>query len=182
MEFSAHHAHRWVFAAAVPGNAIAIDECAIIAVKLSSLLHPEPTSSATIERDGGRSGIVPATVVAQFSPLDCNVVNEAIPAFFVGRNNEGLWVARDVTGRIGGIFLLENSAVSFARRNSQPTGCATIFPTERFELDIENSGSPLAGLVGSLIRLTSGPRRQIAATIGKMAEAAKRRLRAFPLL
>ena len=57
----------------------------------------------------------PATVTAQFRPLDPGIVNETIPAFFIGRNKEGFWVARDVNGQIGGIFLLENSALSFAR-------------------------------------------------------------------
>src|SRR6266850_2414939 len=78
---------------------------------------------------GERSGILPpgepATVAAQFQPLDPGVVSEAIPAFFIGRNKEGFWIARDAKGRIGGIFLLENSALSFAKRHSQPGGCAT---------------------------------------------------------
>src|ERR1035437_8818615 len=85
-------------------------------------------STAGIERESERSGIspadAPATVIAQFRPLDLGIVNEAIPAFFIGRNMEGFWIARDVKGQIGGIFLLENSAVSFARKNSRPAGCA----------------------------------------------------------
>jgi hypothetical protein len=105
----------------------------------------------------------PATITAQFRPLDPGVVNEAIPAFFIGRNQEGFWVARDVNGRIGGIFLLEDSAVSFARRQSGPAACATIFPSERFELDLENSGNPLVPRLGPLLRLW----RRIAPLIGK---------------
>ena len=131
-------------------------------------------SSAAIEREGERPAIAPAdeaaTVTAQFRPLDPGIVNEAIPAFFIGRNMEGFWVARDVHGQIGGIFLLENSAVSFAKRNSQPAGCATIFPSERFELDLENKGNPLVGYLGSLMRLTMSPRQRIAALIGKMTK------------
>jgi len=80
-------------------------------------------------------------VTAQFQPLDPGIVNGAIPAFFIGRNKEGFWVARDVNGQVGGIFLLENSALSFAKGNSRPAGCATIFPSERFELDLENRQS-----------------------------------------
>jgi hypothetical protein len=84
------------------------------------------------------SGILPVekppTVTGRFRPLDAGIVNEAIPAFFIGRNKEGFWVARDVKGRIGGIFLLESSALSFARENSRPTGCATIFPSGRSNL------------------------------------------------
>jgi hypothetical protein len=124
-------------------------------------------------RNGERSGVLPAeslTVIAQFLPLDPDIVNEAIPAFFVGRNKKGFWVARDAKGRIGGIFLLENSALSFARRNSRPAGCATIFPSERFELDLENKGNPLAAQLGSLIHLATRFRRRMAAWIGNMIE------------
>src|ERR1700732_478579 len=124
-------------------------------------------------RNGERSSVPPAeslTVIAQFQPLDPDIVNEAIPAFFIGRNKEGFWIARDVKGRIGGIFLLENSALSFARRNSRPAGCATIFPSERFELDLENKGNPLAAQLGSLIHLATRFRERMAAWIGNMIE------------
>ena len=88
-------------------------------------------STAAIERDGERSGISPvvepATAAAEFQPLDPDVVSEAIPAFFIGRNKQGFWVARDVKGRIGGIFLLENSALSFAKRHSQPKDAQPYF-------------------------------------------------------
>ena len=136
-----------------------------------------PRRSTTAgKQDGKRSGILPpgqpATVTAQFQPLDPGVVSEAIPAFFIGRNKEGFWVARDVKGRMGGIFLLENSALSFAKRNSQPGGCATIFPSLSFELDLENNGNPFASQLGCLMRL----RQRVAAFIGKMTEALKRRL------
>ena len=135
-------------------------------------------STAAIEQDGERSGtlpaVEPATVAAQFQPLDPGVVSEAIPAFFIGRSKEGFWVAREVKGRIGGLFLLKNSALSFARRNSQPGGRATILPSHRFELDLENSGNPLALQLGSLMRL----RRRAAAFIGEVTEALRHRLRA----
>jgi hypothetical protein len=130
-------------------------------------------STDAIRHNGERSGILPTespTVIAQFQPLDPGIVSEAIPAFFIGRNKEGFWVARDAKGRIGGIFLLENSALSFARRNSRPAGCATIFPSERFELDLENKGNPLAAQLGSLIHLATRFRRRMAAWIGNMIE------------
>jgi hypothetical protein len=104
--------------------------------------------------------VEPATVTAQFQPLDPGVVSEAIPAFFIGRNKEGFWVARDVKGRIGGLFLLKNSALLFARRNSWPAGCATIFLSERFELDLENKGNPLIAQLGLLIRFAMRHRRR----------------------
>jgi hypothetical protein len=124
----------------------------------------------------------PATVTAEFRPLDPGIVSDEIPAFFIGRNKEGFWVARDAQGQIGGIFLLENSAVSFARRHSQPAGCATIFPSERFELDLENQGNPFVAQLGWLKRLAMRSRRRMAGFIAAMADAVKRRLNDFHIL
>jgi hypothetical protein len=118
--------------------------------------------------DGGRT-------TAPLQPLDPDIVNDTIPAFFIGRNKEGFWVARDVKGRIGGIFLLENSALSFAKRASRPTGCALILLSSRFELDLENEGNRLVPYLGSLMRLATLARRQIAALIRSSAEAVRRR-------
>jgi hypothetical protein len=138
-------------------------------------------STAAIEREGKRSGALPAdaaaTITPQFRPLDPGIVNEAIPAFFIGRNMEGFWVARDANGQIGGIFLLENSALSFARRNSRPAGCATIFPSERFELDLENKGNPLIAQLGWLKRLAMRGQQRMVAFLGNTTEAVKRRLK-----
>jgi hypothetical protein len=122
------------------------------------------------------------TITTQFQPLDPGIVNGAIPAFFIGRNKEGFWVARDVNGQIGGIFLLENSALSFAKRNSRPAGCATIFPSERFELDLENKGNSLVGHLGPLMRLAMRHRQRMAGFIGKMTKAVKLRLNDFQIL
>src|SRR3984893_12439484 len=130
-------------------------------------------------RNGERSSVPPAeslTVIAQFQPLNPDIVNEAIPAFFVGRNKEGFWVARDAKGRIGGIFLLENSALSFARRNSRPAGCATIFPFERFELDLENKGNTFIVPVRDMKHFVSGQARRIVALVRLLAAAAGSRL------
>jgi hypothetical protein len=149
---------------------------------LSRRQAPGPATGQDGERPAILAADTPAAVTAQFGPLDPGHVNEAIPAFFIGRNKQGFWVARDVNGRIGGIFLLENSALAFARRNSQPAGCATIFPSERFELDLENNGNPLIGHLGSLMRLASRFRRRMTAFIVKMTNAAKRRLDGFHLL
>jgi hypothetical protein len=138
-------------------------------------------STAAIVQDGERPAILPAdataTITAQFRPLDPGIVNEAIPAFFIGRNMEGFWVARDVNGQIGGIFLLETSALSFARRNSRRAGCATIYPSERFELDLENEGNPLVVRLGYGMRLAKHLGERIAAFMGNMTEAVKRRLK-----
>jgi hypothetical protein len=116
-----------------------------------------------------------AAQTAPFAPLDSDIVNEAIPAFFIGRNNEGLWVARDVKGEFGGIFLFESSAVSFARKSSRPAGCATIFPSQKFELDLENKGNPLVAQFASLMHIARHLRKQMSGFTGKLAQAGKRR-------
>jgi hypothetical protein len=71
-----------------------------------------------------------------------DVLNEAIPAFFIARNHSGFWVARDANGKSGGLFWSRDAALRFAR-SVWPDGCATIFPQDRLELDIDNAGSPL---------------------------------------
>ncbi len=101
-----------------------------------------------------------ADATLQFQPLDSDIVSEAIPSFFIGRNKDGFWIARDALGRAGGVFLLERSALSFARRNSPPTGFATIFPYETIELDLPNRGNPLVPCLGSLMRLAKRGRRR----------------------
>ena len=127
-------------------------------------------TDVVVERNGERPiapADRPAIVTAQFQPLDPGVLNEAIPAFFIGRNKEGFWVARDANGQIGGIFLLEISALSFARRNSEPKGCATIYPSERFELDLENRGNPLAARFGAWMRVAMRLRRRVIAVAAR---------------
>jgi len=92
----------------------------------------------------------PAT---ELRPLDPEIISTAIPAFFIGRNQTGLWVAREVNGRAGGLFLFKSSAIDFANRQSAPARCALVFPTETFELDIENRGNPLIALAEQARRL-----------------------------
>lgn len=97
----------------------------------------------------------------RFGPVDPDIVSEAIPAFFIGRNADGFWVVRERNGLIGGIFFLKTSALSFARMQAGEAGCATIFPAERFELDITNNGNRLAGHIAPLMRLTAQLWRRI---------------------
>jgi hypothetical protein len=77
-----------------------------------------------------------------FQRPGADVLNETIPAFFIGRNHSGFWVARDANGKSGGLFWSREAALRFARA-VWPDGCATIFPQGRFELDIANDGNPL---------------------------------------
>jgi hypothetical protein len=144
-----------------------------------------PTPS-TADRDHAPSRALPteqpAKLTAEFRPLDAGIVSEAIPAFFIGRNRQGFWVARDAKGRIGGVFLLENSARSFARKSSRPLGCATIFLSERFELDLENCGNPLVPYFTPWMRAARQIRQRASALIGRMTEAVQRRLQDFHVL
>ena len=86
---------------------------------------------------------------------DSGVVSETIPLFFIARNKVGLWVAREAEGRTGGIFLFKRSALRFAERNSAPTGCATMLLAERLELDLENRGNRLIGLIGGVLNMVA---------------------------
>jgi hypothetical protein len=119
-----------------------------------------------------------ASAATPFRPLDTGIVSDAIPAFFVGRNEDGFWVTRDAKGRNGGIFLFKVSAVSFARAQSGPAGCATIFPTDRFELDLKNSGNPLIPFLRPLIRLAPHLRQRALASVGQITAAIERRRKA----
>lgn len=96
---------------------------------------------------------------APFQPLDPDIISESIPAFFIGRNEAGFWVARESHGRIGGLFLFKSAAVEFAKMASRPSPCALIFPSETFELDTENRGNPL---IPQLARWSGRTRRYFA--------------------
>jgi hypothetical protein len=89
------------------------------------------------------SPVAPGTATKFPQRPDARARSEAIPLFFIGRNKNGLWVAREAEGRTGGVFLLRRSALRFAKKNSAPAGCATMFLAERFELDVENQGNAL---------------------------------------
>jgi hypothetical protein len=91
---------------------------------------------------------------------DLAVLSEAIPLFYIGQNRRGLWVVREAEGRSGGIFVCRDSAVRFAKEESEPGGCATMFVTDPLELDIENGGS---GLVALLAAATDAVSRHVPA-------------------
>ena len=74
-------------------------------------------------------------------------------------------------GRIGGLFLLESSALSFAQRKSGPWGCATIFPKERIELDLKNQGNPFAAQLGRLKHIATRTQRRLGAILDRAKKA-----------
>lgn len=81
-----------------------------------------------------------------------SLLSEAIPLFLIGQNKDGLWVAREEHGRIGGIFLLKRSALRFAHDNSRPLGCGTMEAAEGLELDMQNSGNPFIERFAAVFR------------------------------
>jgi len=115
------------------------------------------TSSVTLQdrraiTEAERPGTVPLLESDDVNGLlrrpHSSALSEAIPAFFVGRNKDGFWVARDADAKIGGVFLFEKSALNFANRHTWPVRCAIIYPSEKFELDIENDGNRLLAYLG----------------------------------
>ena len=100
------------------------------------------------------------------------ILSEAIPLFFLGRNKDGFWIARESDGQIGGIFLRKQSALRFANRNAQPGGCATMFLSERFELDVENKGNPLVARLAGARRIVLRLAQRTAPWVAAMAKRA----------
>jgi hypothetical protein len=171
---------------APPGGAITVDDRAMIAVQLMNRDHLQRAANrpaGAIKPEGQHPGTLPTKESTKFTPpfqpLDTSIVSEAIPVFFIGRNKEGFWVARDIKGKIGGIFLFESSALSFARRKSRRTGCATIYQSETFELDLKNRGNPFIARLGPLRRLAIGHQRRIIAFVDKTMQALRSRLKGF---
>jgi hypothetical protein len=103
---------------------------------------------------------------------DLEILSETIPLFFIGRNEDGFWVAREADGQIGGIFLRKQSALRFANRSVQPGGCATMFLSERFELDVENKGNPFVAHLAPAKRIVSQLAQRTAACAAAMAKRA----------
>jgi len=101
------------------------------------------------------------TAVNPFQRPGPEILNEAIPVVFIGRNRDGLWVARDAEGKFGGLFWLKESALCFAKRTAASTGCATVFAQGQFELDIENAGSPVAARAGGVKRFLTRQMQQL---------------------
>ena len=89
----------------------------------------------------------------QTAPLpsrpDDTVLSVSIPLFFIGRNHNGFWVAREAAGRCGGLFLFRWSAARFARRNGLAGGGATMLVEHSIGLDLPNHGSRLVELIAT---------------------------------
>jgi hypothetical protein len=108
--------------------------------------------------------------VPSFQRPGPDVLSEAIPVVFIGRNRDGFWVARDADGKFGGLFWRKGSALHFAKTNAGPAGCAALFPQARFELDLENGGNPLVSCLGTAKRLLMRQARRLVAFTRKLAQ------------
>jgi len=98
----------------------------------------------------------PNRQLSEFPPRpQSQTLSESIPLFFIARNGNGLWVAREAEGRTGGLFLFKRSARRFADNNSASTGCATMCLGERLELDIDNHGGTLASWLDAGLRFAA---------------------------
>ena len=85
-----------------------------------------------------------------------DILSNSIPLFFIARNRVGFWIARDADGRTGGIFLFRKSALQFADKISETTGCATMFLAERLELDVKNRGNRVIAWISAALDVATG--------------------------
>jgi hypothetical protein len=102
-------------------------------------VQKRPEGDADDERFRAQPTDSHATVVAHLSPFDPRILN----AIFVVRNKEGFRVARDAKGQFRGMFLREQSAVSFARGHSRPVERTMASPSRTIQLDLKSKGNPL---------------------------------------
>ena len=78
-------------------------------------------------------------------------LSETIPLYFIARNKNGFWIAREAEGRTGGIFIFQWSALRFAKKFAAPVGCATMFLPQHLELDGVNRGPKITAWLNALI-------------------------------
>jgi hypothetical protein len=106
---------------------------------------------------------------------DDTVLSNSIPLFFIGRNHNGFWVARESAGRCGGLFLFRRSAARFARKNYSAGACATMFVEHSIELDLPNQGGWLVELIATTADIVSR-RAPVVANLVRVAIAKWRKL------
>jgi hypothetical protein len=133
--------------------------------------NPHPQRHRTIGEESDRGDHVAGLMKLPPRP-SAEILSEAIPLFFIGRNEDGFWVARESDGRIGGIFLRKRSALRFANRSAQPAGCAIMLLSERLELDVENKGNPFVAHLAPAKRIVSQLAQRTAACAAAMAKRA----------
>src|SRR3954468_20133856 len=91
------------------------------------------------------------------------------PLFLVGRDSHGNWVARDQSGRCGGLFVGRDEALKFARAENGNRPQAIIMVDDVLELDMSatpRASRRLLGAVSATKQVKSAgrrPRRKTAA-------------------
>lgn len=124
-------------------------------------------------------GMVPEATVGWPRRPAPGILNERIPLFFISRDADGFWLARQAESPIGGLFLRRRSAMNFAKRASAPIPCATMMLAEPHTLDTENRGNRLAPRLRPAMRLArrlTAASSALAATLFAKARARGARL------
>jgi hypothetical protein len=106
---------------------------------------------------------------------DASIISATIPLFYIAQNRDGFWLARAAAGGNGGLFLFRRSAVRFAKRHSKQLGCATMFLSDSFELDVPNQGSRFIARLAAAIDFVTRRAPPLASFV-RMAAAEWRRL------
>jgi hypothetical protein len=124
-----------------------------------------PAAVRALHIDGSRTAPTDDVLAAPWPQRpDTALLSETIRLFFISRDSDGFWVACDSQLQTGGIFLLRRSALKFARRRSEPTGCALMFLEEPHNLEIQNQGNRLIAWLRPAKRLL----RRVAAKAGSI--------------
>jgi hypothetical protein len=126
---------------------------------MGAMTYSEKLVSAALRAPAATAALKPSA--GSFQRPGPDVLSEAIPAVFIGRNSDGFWVVRDANRKFGGLFWRKRAALDFARRNAAPGGYAAVFPQARFELDIDNRGNPAIEYLGAAGRLLSREARRL---------------------
>jgi hypothetical protein len=122
-------------------------------------LKPEPLRNLHLLR----------TAIPEFPHRpDADIISETIPLFYIGQDHSGFWVARESEGRSGGLFWSRQSALRFARKKSEPAGCATMFLGGPFTLDVENRGSRMAVPAAAVLNAVARRAPKLVAFVGAM--------------
>ena len=130
--------------------------------------QPSNVQDQPPSKEFGKECTLPWQIASLPTRPDDTVLSDSIPLFFIGRNENGFWVAREAAGRCGGLFLFRWSANRFARRNGLAGGGATMLVEHLIELDLPNNGSRLVKLIGIAIDIV----RRHAPLVTNLIEAA----------
>jgi hypothetical protein len=91
------------------------------------------------------------------------------PLFLVGKDSHGNWVARDQSGRCGGLFVGRDEALRYARAENGNRPQAIVMVDDVLELDMSVTPRAGRGLLGAASaarpakQSTRRPRRKVAA-------------------